>query len=273
MPALCVPKGDHAAVFTLSSPHDAHSANATARSARCARTALPATARVRTQAKLKRLIAHLAMRSAASAPLVVLDLLLVGLLSSAAACSCMVPDVSRSYNGADIVVYGRVMQQRTVGGNIAGHEYSLIRVGTVFKGCLSGVRTVLVKTPVSSATCGVGLQRGQWYLLNGHDTGDTIRDWPVYSINSCDTNWLFTSLTDEEECFLDGRFNECEGICVDGTSPASCFVDPCEVADPCPSGSASGSPNTCTANYCGGCNAEWYDNWGALQWQCHQCGE
>jgi eight-cysteine-cluster-containing protein len=45
--------------------------------------------------------------------------------------------------------------------------------------------------------------------------------------------------------------DECS--CADGSSPVSCFADPCEVTPAC------SEADVCVANYCGGCNAEFYD--------------
>ena len=41
--------------------------------------------------------------------------------------------------------------------------------------------------------------------------------------------------------------------CPDGTQPVNCFVDPCQYAQ-CPAVEGA----ECEANYCGGCNAEWF---------------
>ena len=42
--------------------------------------------------------------------------------------------------------------------------------------------------------------------------------------------------------------------CADGTDPVACFVNPCDV-NACPA-----YPDAeCVADYCGGCNARFYD--------------
>ncbi|CAH1263557.1 Hypp2729 [Branchiostoma lanceolatum] len=50
---------------------------------------------------------------------------------------------------------------------------------------------------------------------------------------------------------------EAPGTCPDGSSPVNCAVDPCTTAT-----CAAHPSATCKANYCGGCNAEFYDDSG-----------
>ena len=45
--------------------------------------------------------------------------------------------------------------------------------------------------------------------------------------------------------------------CPDGSEPVNCFVAPCDVSS-CPAYPDA----TCIDNYCGGCNAEYFDEYG-----------
>jgi eight-cysteine-cluster-containing protein len=76
----------------------------------------------------------------------------------------------------------------------------------------------------------------------------------VLSIDSCDYNPAVSALTEHDREFLEQRQVCCGDACTcaDGTAPVNCFADPCSVAPAC-------SEGTCQANYCGGCNAEFYD--------------
>ena len=67
------------------------------------------------------------------------------------------------------------------------------------------------------------------------------------------------TLTRDERTFLDSRLVTCpttgSTVCADGTDPFECFIDPCETAPDCREGE-------CMANYCGGCNYEYFDRLG-----------
>ncbi|KAJ8020411.1 Neurogenic locus notch-like protein 1 [Holothuria leucospilota] len=54
---------------------------------------------------------------------------------------------------------------------------------------------------------------------------------------------------------LDGVVVDCNGGCPDDQPPVQCLVNPCDTAR-CPSSLDA----TCRANFCGGCNAEFYDS-------------
>ena len=44
-------------------------------------------------------------------------------------------------------------------------------------------------------------------------------------------------------------------VCADGSNPVNCLVDPCTVER------CHGHPDAkCVADYCGGCNARYYEN-------------
>ena len=65
--------------------------------------------------------------------------------------------------------------------------------------------------------------------------------------------------------YLFGSYQSCMGSCPCLEGYVECFVNPCEVTD-CPA-----YPNaTCEADYCGGCNANFYENGELVN---DECGE
>jgi eight-cysteine-cluster-containing protein len=62
-------------------------------------------------------------------------------------------------------------------------------------------------------------------------------------------------LTNRDQAFLAGREVCCGGecCCANGEQPVQCFAQPCSVAPACEEAAV------CVDNYCGGCNAEFYD--------------
>jgi eight-cysteine-cluster-containing protein len=168
----------------------------------------------------------------------------------AEACSCVRPTIESSYNNHSDVVVARVLT-RIIRGNERWH---LARVRKPYKGCLDEGQTVWLVSAVSSATCGVSLSPGTTYLINGQAAGSALGVRKL-SISLCDYNKPVGELTAEEREFLNGRTVTCgnESTCADGSQPVSCFADPCQVTPACREAA------TCVANYCGGCNAEFYD--------------
>lgn len=88
----------------------------------------------------------------------------------------------------------------------------------------------------------------------------------MYSSHSCDFHKQWKSLESEELAFLNTRMicdrTGCK--CADGSGLFYCFKSPCAqelTNNLC-------SDNTCTANYCGGCRAEYTDDIGIFQCQC-----
>lgn len=184
--------------------------------------------------------------------LAVTSFILVGASSRAAeACSCLVPTVENSYNSSSDVVTAAVSFGFTIGGT----QYYLARVQRTFKGCLAAGDWVVLRTPASSATCGVELTARR-YLINGQEDGRQF-GLPALRIGLCGYNQPVADLTERDLAFLDGRTVCCGDTCgcADGSLPVQCFVDPCQVAPEC-------SLGECVANYCGGCNAEFYDDLG-----------
>jgi eight-cysteine-cluster-containing protein len=170
----------------------------------------------------------------------------------AQACTCLPPTVESSYNGSSDVIRARILR-RSQGTSTTRY---IARVQRVFKGCLEEAQLVVLTTPSSSAACGALLSTNRDYLING-DAAGTLLGLPRLDITLCDYNLPWVQLTQHDRDFLNGRMvccgDDCQ--CADGSAPVSCFVDPCEVAAPCPDGK-------CVANYCGGCNAEFYDESG-----------
>ena len=168
----------------------------------------------------------------------------------AEACKCPPPTVESSYNGSSDVVRARVLSRASAGGT----TWYRARVVRTFKGCLTRNQLVLLSTPSSSATCGAQLAVGSEHLING-DAAGSVLGVPRLAINSCDYNVRASELSAHDQAFLDGRTVCCGDrcTCADGTQPVQCFVDPCQVAPACDDGQ-------CVANYCGGCNAEFYDD-------------
>jgi hypothetical protein len=166
----------------------------------------------------------------------------------AKACSCLPPTVESSYNQSSDVVSAEILRQFVLGNT----RYYVARVLRTFKGCQSPGNTLLLSTPTSSATCGA-LLNARRHLINA-DTAGSVFGLPALSINSCGYNLALSALTQHDREFLEGRTVCCgdKCSCADGSSPVLCFADPCSVAPTCPDAS-------CVANYCGGCNAEFYD--------------
>ena len=168
--------------------------------------------------------------------------------SRAAACSCVQPSVESSYHNASDVAFVDV--RRTYAS--ADTRYYVGYVARTFKGCLREWQRVILKTPVSSATCGAELSMRR-YLINGTRTGSFLGT-PVLAITLCSYDRRVSELTAQDLVFLNGRTVCCGDACrcADGTQPVPCLVDPCSVARACEEGE-------CVANYCGGCHAEFYD--------------
>ncbi len=176
----------------------------------------------------------------------------------ASACSCLPPNLAQSYGWSSDVISARIVSKIEVG-NVYLYR---ARVIAAYKGCYKRGQTVLLQTANNGAACGVNLEKGSVYLLNG-DKGPGSLGKTVLKIGLCDYNVLWSSLSKAQRSWLKGRTVCCDDKCwcADGSQPVNCFVDPCEVTD-CPMGD-------CTANYCGGCNAEFYSSDG-VAW-CNPC--
>lgn len=174
---------------------------------------------------------------------------ILGLLAAprAEACSCGSPDLVQLFRAAD-----RVFEGRVVGVHRGGYwnAYDVV-VTDPLTSCLAPRRVVQVGTSTSS--CGVRLAMGGRYVL--FTNGQVVQGRTRLITDACSGDRLISSLTADEDAFLQSRPTECGGVwgCVDGSQPVSCAVDPCAVVPSC-------DPNaTCEANYCVGCGAEFYD--------------
>lgn len=167
------------------------------------------------------------------------------------ACSCLQPSIESSYGNASDVVAARILLAFDVGG---GQRWHIAQVEAPYKGCLAERELVVLTSADNGAACGVALQQGARYLVNGRGD-DTIFGLARLSVGLCDYNLPLGELSDHDREFLDGR-NVCCGDqceCADGSVPVACFADPCSVTAAC------SDAVQCVANYCGGCNAEFYD--------------
>jgi hypothetical protein len=163
----------------------------------------------------------------------------------AAACSCFPANLTENYNWHSDVMRVRVLGHRTYRDTVA----HIAVVQETYKGCTQREDFVILVSPESSAACGVVLERGSWLV-----TADERRPG-VFEIGSCGYNRPWRTVPAEEREFLDTRYNCCDGVCGCVDAPeVLCFADPCSVTS-CPEGE-------CVANYCGGCNAEFYTEGG-----------
>ena len=189
---------------------------------------------------------------AAAGVSVVAATVLLAAPSTAAACTCAFETLESAWYDSTDTFTGRVLSAtladfRTV--------YTL-EGKRAFKGGTQPGDIVFVETQDDVGQCGQRLTVGEKYLLTTRKVGASDRGH-LFEITLCGYNRLTADLTTEERVFLDGRFVFCPDtgveICADGTEPVDCLVDPCDETV------CIDDPNTCHANYCGGCNAEFWD--------------
>jgi hypothetical protein len=173
--------------------------------------------------------------------------------STALACSCLAPSVESSYNTSDHAVIGRVMSRTILQG---WHVYD-VRVLRDLKDSQPRGTVVRIATPDNQAACGDSFNVNQNYVLFASD--QRIGGQPRWVTNYCRNNAPLTTLDPDQMDFLRSReIVDPTGtlVCADPSIPLTpCLIDPCTTAPACPNG-------TCEANYCGGCNAEFYDPFG-----------
>jgi hypothetical protein len=179
-------------------------------------------------------------------------LLITGLVmpSTAEACKCIQPNVVRNTSQASDVFRGKVKKKKTFGMT----RYFKFVVKRTYKGCYQAGDVVYLRSPVSSAPCGKNLSVGSRYLITG-DAGTTAAGNLIVDFDICGFNVEFNTTTPAEREYLNNRYVDCAGGfqgCADGGPVVSCLIDPCTNAPACATG-------TCVANYCGGCNVEFYD--------------
>lgn len=176
------------------------------------------------------------------------------LVPEANACSCIQPDIATLYNLSTDVMKVRILQKNIKPGQIVYRA----RVIHDYKGCKKLGSYVNLVTADNEAACGVNLPVNSTWLITGTQVGPAS-----ISIGLCGYNKPWDLLSKADLKFLNSRLICCGStcICADGTQPVNCFVDPCMVAS-CPEGE-------CVSNYCGGCTAESYDDFG--QMVCKPC--
>lgn len=167
---------------------------------------------------------------------------------TAEACSCLQPDIASSYRANDHAFLGKVLSAQ----NHGAYRIYEVRVVRDLKTCMTRGTRVQIATNRSTAACRASLQVGERYALFAHE--QLINGVPRLATNSCTANTLIGDVAAEDIDWLLNRDVTCDGVttCNDGTAPYACLVAPCSVAASCPTG-------TCEDNYCGGCNAEYFD--------------
>jgi len=168
----------------------------------------------------------------------------------AEACSCLASTVESSYQNSSAVLSARVLLSFGAG----SERWSLARVSKAYKGCTEPGELVVLSTASSSAACGVSLPTGVPYLINANVEGSVL-GLPQLRISLCDYNLPLAELSQHDQAFLDTREVCCGDscACADGSQPVQCFASPCAVTQACAEAAS------CMDNYCGGCNAEFYD--------------
>lgn len=189
--------------------------------------------------------------------------------TSAEACSCMWQDLSWHYNNTDMMLEVNIFDEFTSG------MYRVFKAEVVreYKGCdaqwanQSNREFVALRTSISGASCGVNLNVGTNYVVSATATGEVVGDWVsgnppyspvnIYSIGLCGYNVEASMLTPNETDFLNTRQRTCPNLGIDecgdsSLSVVNCLQDPCNTAPGCATG-------TCEANYCGGCNYDYFD--------------
>jgi len=171
----------------------------------------------------------------------------------AEACSCAPVTVESAWHNSTDTFSGQILGAKVKGLTVT---YK-VAVQSVFGGCLMSGDTVLVETATDSAACGIKLIVGQKYLLTADQTaGGNL------AISLCGFNRPMSQLTVAEKDFLESRQVFCPDTgattCADGSQPVACLIDPCTTA------TCSDPTAVCEANYCGGCNAEFFDPSGDL---------
>lgn len=191
-------------------------------------------------------------------------LLFVAILSShlllTHACSCIPTTIRKAYYApgttyfvrATVIAVFNPCNPCTVADQFRNRLF-VLRVVKVFKGC-SVPSIVYASSPISSAACGVNLQKDEDYLL-------PLSGNSISQINSCQFIRHWIDLTAAELAFLHTRTICCHTVrgsvckCVNGHPPVNCVVEPCRFSKPpCP------EATKCKDNYCGGCFAEWFNS-------------
>lgn len=130
---------------------------------------------------------------------------------AAQACSCIAPDVARSFTNATDVASVRIKARKARGGTL----WYAAEVTRVAKGCLEKTETILLKTQKSSAACGLtNLKPGTSYLINGDSAGQ-LRNTDVLSVSLCDYNVQVSELTRYDVGYLRKNAEDCDTLTCD----------------------------------------------------------
>ena len=183
-------------------------------------------------------------------PAILTALIALGTLSSpsdAEACRCMQPNIRNSFANNDIVVIGqigRTMVTRT-------ERIYTLQVRHSFKGCAEPRQTILIKTPISSATCGAQFRLGQKYLIMGNQIENTGSITTI-TTNSCTLNKLTRRISRSEKRYLGHMRQECNSCTSDSDCEENSWCRPTE----------SNRQNECTpyaeeGDRCGGFTVPW----------------
>lgn len=192
-------------------------------------------------------------------PILLALLVLTAPTSRAEACSCLPgPSIEHVYAEAEHVVrvnvrreVRRIHRRPSVPTLERTTRTYRAKVRESFKGCMRRGKILKLVTAADSGLCGAALDLRRDYVI-------ALREGEkgVFEINSCDFVKRANALTPSEVRFLETRYKCCGKRCeCTGSAQVACLVDPCQV-ESC--GDAS-----CVANYCGGCNAEFFGPNGA----------
>lgn len=118
------------------------------------------------------------------APQTLLLLLLVALAApSTDGCRCLIPSLHRTYYDANTINYVKAKIRRVKNpSSINGKRKYVIKILQNYKGCPPLKRRVIIFSFVSSATCGLNLQKKKIYAL-------PIRPGPMPIVSSCDVSY------------------------------------------------------------------------------------
>lgn len=169
----------------------------------------------------------------------------------AQACDCVEANLQQHYAKSDLVFIG----QSLLSFDFGSKRLFLTTVEETFKGCAPKRRMMWLDTERSTAACGAEFAFGQRTLIHANRAKSLF--FFGHQTSACSGNRLVSQLSPKELAFLNSR-EVCCGEkcgCADGSEPVQCLVDPCTVTDPCQGEGAV----TCKPNYCGGCNAEYFN--------------
>lgn len=182
----------------------------------------------------------------------------LGTPSTAEACRCLAPELTRDYASAKQVFTGRVLWTLEFG----PYRFSLVNPGTYYKGCEKREGWTWLSTHVGGSMCGASFEYGTEYLF--FTEKESLMQWSAFT-TSCSGNRVLDSLSKREQKFLSTRQVCCgeECTCGDGSAPAICPEDPCLRALPCQTDDLEDLAK-CEANACGDCSAEFFAKDGRL---------